>query len=471
MNKNTYVVLALMVFSSFSELACVKKITKVPPPTELNHLFNENKEGVREGPRTDGIMVMQDNKVIFEKYARGYGPEQKHILWSISKTITALLYGVALKEKKINLDQSICDFVSINPSAKCLIKIRDLLTWSSSLYWSEEYENTAELRKSSVIAMLYGEGTHGMAEFVKSQPVLPDVKPGEVWRYSSGDTLLASHVLEGIYKGKNLRQVFSDKIFTPMGITNWACESDDHGVLGGAFYFYLTLPDLLKVGELILSNGKFNGREIIKPDFFKFMKEIPPAFKLKRLDYKGPHIAGAHLWLNDPKDTGLNSPWPNAPLDTVVAMGHWGQYLVIVPSLKLIAARVADTRDGSIKIKDFVELASHFARTKHVSIVTNDDDETHKDETHKDVADHNREYRDGRIALGLAFTAKNFCSCLFIVQNTEERCRDYASLAQISPTLSVDYEARRTKSNWFYLFRREAQYFDNEKSCRLVGEP
>lgn len=444
--------------------------------TLLNYLFNNNDYGVREGPRTDGVLIVQNHKLIFEKYARGYGPKQKHILWSVSKTITALLYGVAIKEKKVHLDQSICDFVAMNSEEKCLITVRDLLTWSSGLDWNEEYENASELRKSSVVAMLYGEGGQDMATFVKNQILLPNTKPGEKWRYSSGDTLLAAQVLGEIYKGQDLRQVVNEKFFAPLEVTDWSGESDDRGVLGGAFYFYLTLPDMVKVGELILSNGKYNGHEIVKPDFIQFMKEIPPAFKAMRLDYNGSDISGAHLWLNDPKNTGLVPPWPKAPLDAVVARGHWGQYLVVIPSLKLVAARIGDTRDGSVKAKDFIEMAAALGQVVDTSPAISHETQIKMHKDNKEFATnrsekftHDKEYRDGRIDLGLAFTAKNFCSCLFVSKNTEERCRDYAALKQISPTLSVDYKNRRTTSSWFYLFKREAQYFESEKGCRLVS--
>lgn len=62
--------------------------------------------GVRKGFRTDAVIVFKDGKKIFEKYARGSGPETRHIAWSVSKSVVALLYGVAIKEKKISLQDS-----------------------------------------------------------------------------------------------------------------------------------------------------------------------------------------------------------------------------------------------------------------------------------------------------------------------------------------------------------------------------
>lgn len=64
-----------------------------------DYLFAKNEAGRRAGARTEGVLIIKDGKIIYEKYDRGYDKNKKHIMWSISKTVTALLYGVALKEK------------------------------------------------------------------------------------------------------------------------------------------------------------------------------------------------------------------------------------------------------------------------------------------------------------------------------------------------------------------------------------
>ncbi|MCB0350717.1 MAG: serine hydrolase, partial [Bdellovibrionales bacterium] len=303
--------------------------------SELNdYLFGsrESESRHRVGARTEGILVIQNGRVLYEKYGRGYDQNKLHITWSISKTMTGLLYGVALKEKRVRLDQSICDFGSFLNAHFCKIKIKDVLTWSTGIKWNEEYEGAVKPTESSILAMLYGEGHRDMAEFVKSQPLEPNVAPGEVWRYSSGDSVLAASLLKGVFKGQDLRKVYKEKIFDPLEIKDWLWEGDSAGTLAGAYYFYTSLKGLSHIGELFLGKGTFRGQKIFNEDFWEFMTTVPESFKKNRAGYNSHEISGAHFWLNKGHEAGLRKAWPDAPIDTVAALGHWGQYLAVIPS-------------------------------------------------------------------------------------------------------------------------------------------
>lgn len=323
-----------------------------------HYLFANNSFGLRQGPRTEAVLVLQNGQMIYEKYDRGYNEVKKHIAWSISKTIMAFLYGVAIKEGRAQLSQSICDVASFSRPEYCRIRVQDVLTWSTAIRWAEEYEKTESPKRSSILAMLYGEGHQDMAKFVQNHPLELQEEPGRVWRYSSGDSTLASYILTSLYKEKNLREVYREKIFDPLGLKNWTWESDLAGTLVGAAYFHVAARDLARIGELILNDGVYGGREILPAAFVRFMKTMPDAFKKRRLDMKKLNISGAHLWINDPHDTGLGPAWPGAPRDAVAAMGHWGQYLVIIPSQNLVAVRFGDTRDDSVSIADFAAKVS-----------------------------------------------------------------------------------------------------------------
>lgn len=78
------------------------------------------------------------------------------------------------------------------------------------------------------------------------------------------------------------------------------------------------------------------------------------------------------------------------------------------------------------------------------------------------------EFRDNKFQLAVGFTAKNYCSCLFVVERSEEECREYAALDLISPKLSVDYKNKATKSTFSLFISREAQFLGGEKGCVLL---
>ena len=316
-----------------------------------NYLFNQNDSGVRRGPRTDAIVIFQDGKVIYEKYDRGYDSKKLHIVWSVSKTVTALMYGVAHQLGLYQLDQSVCDFDEFPRPEQCQIKVRDLLAWTTAIDWNEEYENALVARNSSVLAMLYGEGRQDMAQFVKNHKFTKGELPGKVWRYSSGDSLLAARLLQKIFKTNDLRAQFKSQFFDKIGVTEWLWESDSVGTLVGSSHFYISASGLVKIGQLILNEGEINGKQLIGKDFLQFMKTVPSVYKTNRKDQKKWTVPGASIWLNDPQDGSNSVPWPGVPKDAIAALGHWGQYLLVIPSLKVVAVRFGDTRDGSIDIE------------------------------------------------------------------------------------------------------------------------
>lgn len=328
-----------------------------------NYLFlnkdnkSNQKSGLRMGPRTEGVIVIKDGKTLYEKYDRGYDQNKKHIAWSVSKTVVALLYGVALREGRIQLDQSICDFGRFENSKFCSIKIRDVLTWSTAIQWNEEYEGAAKPSESSVLAMIYGEGRIDMAGFVKKQPLVKEFKPGEIWRYSSGDSMLAAYLLQDIYKGEDLRQVFKNKIFDPIGVQDWTWESDSAGTIAGAYYFFISIRGLANIGELLLGKGTFRGKKIFDENYWNFISTVPESFKKNRVGHKTQDISGAHLWLNKAREANKAKPWPAAPDDTVAALGHWGQYLAVIPSKNAIVVRIGDTRDKSVDLRGILQRA------------------------------------------------------------------------------------------------------------------
>jgi CubicO group peptidase (beta-lactamase class C family) len=74
----------------------------------------------------------------------------------------------------------------------------------------------------------------------------------------------------------------------------------------------------------------------------------------RRRQDRGPVAYGAHWWLNG--TVGDRRPYPVAPEDALIASGHWGQKLVVIPSRRLVVVRTADDRDGSFGTNDFLRL-------------------------------------------------------------------------------------------------------------------
>ncbi len=310
------------------------------------YLFPTGEFPDRTGPRTDAVFIQQDGKVIYEKYANNYTLTTKHLLWSISKSILSLLAGIAVDEGKLKIEDSICKY---GFDRHCDLRVQHLLEWSSGLEWSETYEENESPTKSSVLQMLYGEGRDDKAEYVIEKNA--EANPGERWNYSSGDSMLLSAVIHHAFKDEP--NYFHQKLANPLD-WNAFWETDRKNHLVGSSYLYLNARDLAKAGELFLNSGKWKNVQIVTPAWLSYSLKPSTARREKSSTNADP-IGGAQWWLNR---TSENNPkfWPELPEDTFAALGHWGQILLVIPSQKLIAVRLGDTRDNSYTHREFGRL-------------------------------------------------------------------------------------------------------------------
>ncbi len=78
------------------------------------------------------------------------------------------------------------------------------------------------------------------------------------------------------------------------------------------------------------------------------------------------------------------------------------------------------------------------------------------------------EFQASKFQLGVNFTAKSYCSCLFVTKNSNEDCLNYAGLDFISPKLSVNYSEKITQSVFFFFVKGKAQFLGEDKGCVLL---
>ena len=77
------------------------------------------------------------------------------------------------------------------------------------------------------------------------------------------------------------------------------------------------------------------------------------------------------------------------------------------------------------------------------------------------------EYSSSIARLGLNFTAKSMCSCLWVSDNDEEFCREYAALKQVTPRISVDHDAKIVKTSLFWILSSKARFVNSRRGCQL----
>ncbi len=300
----------------------------------------------RLGTRTDGVVIIHKGFLVYERYARGYSAEDKHLIWSITKSYINALVGRAIQKGLMNLDDPAYTYVpELNSTeAHRKITIRHLLTMTSGISANEGYESNP--LNSTVIAMLYTLGRENMGAYIASLPMRAE--PGTLVYYSSGDTNILSLALKNVYGEEKYANLPWEDIFLPLGIENVTFERDRSGVFVGSSYIYTTPRDLAKFGYLYLNNGIWEGKQILSSEWIAFTRTPSMGYPTT------PYFPGiqkdiytAHWYANSGvPDVGIPKPMPDVPDDAFYGSGHWGQRLFVIPSRDLVVVRVGDDRDS-----------------------------------------------------------------------------------------------------------------------------
>ncbi len=313
-------------------------------------------ESERQGIRTDGVVIIKDGYLVYEKYASEYNAEKRHLIWSASKSVTNAIFGVAVKDGFVRLDDpAYLDYSPLNREETHTITINHLLRMSSGLYSNEMYESSP--LDSTVNAMLFSTGHQDMGAYAALQPVI--APPDTHWEYSS----LTSTLLMAILKNKMEPRIYDaypwKGLFDPIGMKSAVFEMDVSSTFVGSSYVHLTPRDMARFGFLFLNDGVWDGEQILAEDWVRYSTTVAPAMQTTKLtvDDLSEGTYGAQWWLNrSAPEWGIPIAFPDAPEDLFYASGHWGQAIFVIPSMDMVIAYTADNRDDSMDYNHFLKL-------------------------------------------------------------------------------------------------------------------
>jgi CubicO group peptidase (beta-lactamase class C family) len=271
--------------------------------------------------RTRSVLVIYKDKIIAEKYDTGFDKNSKILGWSMTKSITATLFGVLQKQGKIDINTPAPIVEWVNDE-RAKITINDLLHMNSGLEWEEDYTKISDVTK-----MLFLD-----ADMSKSQIDKPLAgKTNATWNYSSGTSNLLSGILRKQFK---THQEYLDFWYTNLidkiGMNSMLVETDMSGNYVGSSYSWATTRDWAKFGLLYLHKGNWNGEQILDESWVKFVATPTNTSNGKY---------GAHFWLN------AGGKFPDVPKDMFYCSGYQGQMVAIFPSHDLVIVRMGLKED------------------------------------------------------------------------------------------------------------------------------
>lgn len=318
-------------------------------------------DGERKGLRTDGLVIVKGGAIIYEKYARGFTAANRHLSWSVAKSYSSVLAGVAVQQGALSLEDSICKHLpEYAGQSVCEIQVKHPLTFSSGLGWQEGYENEP-YQLSSVISMFFGEGHRDQLKHILTHRRA--YAPGEKFWYSTGDAeLVATVVKRALESAGHGKDAFWTLLFNRIGSGGLVMEEDAKGTVLGGSHVFATPRDFARLGYLMLNDGCWAGERLL-PEGWVTASTTPSDVFVASADKAEDTASGYSWWLNRPVPARSQpKPWADAPEDTYAALGHWGQRIIVVPSLDLVIVRTGDDREGSVDPNLILKHALEVAR-------------------------------------------------------------------------------------------------------------
>ncbi|MBR4402785.1 MAG: serine hydrolase [Flavobacteriales bacterium] len=229
------------------------------------------------------IVVVQNDSIIYENYKGWLGRDTRSVVFSVSKTITSLLCGIAIDEGYIkSVQDPVTDYIPELVKKDTMFRhltIEHLLDMRAGLKFSETYKANPF---TGMARLYYGQNAMKQIANVKFSD-----KPGETFDYNSMTTAILGEVIERA-TGMSYAAYLSEKVWKPMGmeIDAVVCLDDPRHRRAKSYAGIATcVRDLAKIGQLYLDKGVWQGRQVVDSAWVKRSFSVSDAMENNRYSY------------------------------------------------------------------------------------------------------------------------------------------------------------------------------------------
>ncbi|WP_419162955.1 serine hydrolase domain-containing protein [Candidatus Palauibacter sp.] len=265
-------------------------------------------------PNLRALVAVRNGRLVEEAYFGGMHPDSAFDMRSVTKTVTALLVGLASDRGFLDPDDLMRDRLP-HPSLRAehdAIRVRDLLTMTSGMQWSDDEHFGPWVRSGRPVA------------YVLDLPVI--APPGRRFIYNTGGSHLLTAIVENVVDGSALE--FAEReLLEPLGITNkrWPLMQDS--VIVGGAALALRARDAAKIGQLLLQGGRSGSRQIVSRAWVE--AQIGRLVALGDIGYVLRDAGYGYQTWSDRQGGGDD-------VSAFTMWGYGGQFVWVVPDRQLV---------------------------------------------------------------------------------------------------------------------------------------
>ena len=284
--------------------------------------------------KDQAVLIIHNDSIVYEKYLGDYSADHMATIFSITKSITSLLCGIAIDDGYIHsVDDPVTDYLPELKKEDPMwqeLTIRHLLDMRSGLDFDDVYSFTSlkDLKMLNAMAKLnYGHNIRKQVKGLKFR-----CKPGTQYRYESMTPAILGMVIERA-SGKSYAEYLSEKVWQPLGMNSAALviiDSKKHDMAHTFGGVTMNIMDLAKIGRLYLNKGMWDGKRIVSEDWI-----------VSSTRYDVTNFGYHYNWYNLSYNNYYLTRYPG-----YFALGIFQQTLYVNPRKNLIIVRLGSSNRG-----------------------------------------------------------------------------------------------------------------------------
>ena len=318
-----------------------------------------NVENWLETAYTDGLIVLHNGEVVFERYYNNQQPSTQHLMFSVTKSFTGTMMLILMEQGRVDGNATVASYVpELAKTAFGDATVQQMLDMTNSILYIEDYYNPDAHITGFLEAMMPGgEGLYSnlqsLTEYDKK------FKHGEAFHYVTPDPEVLGWIIRRV-TGKTMAEALHELIWAPMGAEyegNYWLDGFGTEMAGGGLS--ITLRDAARFGQMILQDGKYNGRQVLSTKIAKRIRTKKNFEQFNRY-YNDP-------WYEEITDSYHDQWWGFAGVDAIAAWGIHGQFIYINSEDGVVIAKhTSDPQAESERVDNETPLVLH-AIAKHLA--------------------------------------------------------------------------------------------------------